>query len=341
MNTGKQTVEWLFHEQLKIDEKWALRTSNGFRWWADKNVQTVEVIRQMEGPDGEIGYLISVRTELLNSLELSDSALIKLNSFLMPFASMTGPVYDEQNKILSLCSLVRVYDAISQWMNPLISMAAVLQIGEARIVSIELAKMLNAKEALSGHPQHGMRPEPDEVAEFIETLIAPMGQQPSQWTPEEFQEVVDMYMSQPPALLGSAGGPGFTVEFPYGDQSSLCRARADEPHPRYGNGLLLYQSFPVMGKSDTDGAMLALSMNKIELTEEPFGYGFGSYTYRDGMIHFTSFLPNVLYRHGLLPNIFFTCANRAREMSIRLLDTDWDSTSFNPRSSSFGRMMDL
>ena len=141
MNTGKQTVEWLFHEQLKIDEKWAIRTSNGFRWWADKNVQTVEVIRQMEGPDGEIGYLISVRTELLNSLELSGSALIKLNSFLMPFASMTGPVYDEQNKILSLCSLVRVYDAISQWMNPLISMAAVLQIGEARIVSIELAKM--------------------------------------------------------------------------------------------------------------------------------------------------------------------------------------------------------
>ena len=131
MNTGKQTVEWLFYEQLKIDEKWAIRTSNGFRWWADNNVQTVEGIRQMEGPEGKIGYLIYVRTELLNSLELSDSALIQLHSLLMPFASMMGPVYDEENKIISLRSPVRVYDATSEWMNPLISMSAVLQIGEA------------------------------------------------------------------------------------------------------------------------------------------------------------------------------------------------------------------
>ena len=72
MNTGMKTIEWLFSEQLKVDDKWSVRTPNGFRWWADRNEQTVEVVGQETGPDGEIGYFVSVRTELLRSLHLGD-----------------------------------------------------------------------------------------------------------------------------------------------------------------------------------------------------------------------------------------------------------------------------
>ena len=322
MNTGMKTIEWLFNEQLKVDDKWSVRTPNGFRWWADKNEQTVEVIGQETGPDGDIGYLVSVRTELLRSVHLGDRELEGINALLMAFASMAGPVYDQEAKTLSLCSLVRVYDAISEWMNPVISVAAVLQIGEVRIIASELAKVIGAEQAFSGPPQHGMRPEPDEMAGIIATVITPMGRQPSRWSPAEFQDAVDRFMNQPPALLRSAGGAGFTVEFPYGDQSSLCQAMADQPHPRYGNGLFLLQSFPVKVTSDTDGVKLALSMNKIELTDRPFGYGFGSYAYRDSMLRFTAFLPNALYRPGLLPNIYFSCAQRAHEMSVRLAGND-------------------
>jgi hypothetical protein len=185
-----------------------------------------------------------------------------------------------------------------------------------------------------------MRPEPDEMAGIIATVITPMGRQPSRWSPAEFQDAVDRFMNQPPALLASAGGAGFTVEFPYGDRSSLCQAKADQPHPRYGNGLFLLQSFPVKAMSDTDAVKLALSMNKIELTERPFGYGFGSYAYKDSALHFTSFLPNAIYRPGMLPNIYFSCAQRAREMSVRLVGSDWTPTSFTLRRSALGRMTD-
>jgi hypothetical protein len=139
-------------------------------------------------------------------------------------------------------------------------------------------------------------------------------------------------------LLASAGGAGFTVEFPYGDRSSLCQANADQPHPRYGNGLFLLQSFPVKAMSDSDGVKLALSMNKVELTERPFGYGFGSYVYKDSALHFTSFLPNALYQAGMLPNIYFSCAQRAREMSVRLVGTDWTPTSFTTGRSAQNTM---
>ena len=171
--------------------------------------------------------------------------------------------------------------------------------------------------SVSGHPVNGFRTAPDELAEVVALVITPQGRGPSRWTPDEFQQTVDLYMDKPPSLGGSAGGLGLTVEFPYGAESSLCRMRSEERHPRYGNGLFLLQSFPVEGRSEADGIRLALSLNATELTDQPFGYGFGSYVYRDAMIHFAGFLPNALYRRGLLPSLYFACANRARAMSLR------------------------
>jgi hypothetical protein len=105
-------------------------------------------------------------------------------------------------------------------------------------------------------------------------------------------------------------------------------SKGDEPHPIYGNGLLLIQSFPVSDCSAIEGIRLALSLNNEELTQRPSGYGFGSYYYRDRMIHFTSFLPNAAYRTGLLPNLYFACAGRAKQMSVRLRNADWSQEGF-------------
>lgn len=338
MNTGQQSVEWLYHEQLKVDDEWAVRTPNGFKWWADKNAQTIEVVGEEIGPDGDIGYLISVRTDFLRNLELTDRSLAGINLLLMSFASMAGPVYDTRTRTLALCSLVRVHQGISAWINRLISVAAVLQIAEARIMAHEVAKTLDAQEAISGHPRNGMRPHPDEMAEAVASVIAPLGKQPSKWSAREFQDVVDNYMQQPPSLGASAGGLGCCVEFPYGDQSSLCRIKADQPHPRLGNGLFLLHSFPVSAMSDAEGARLALSLNATELAEKPSGYGFGSFAFGDGDVHFTSFIPNATYRPGMLPNLYFSCAQRAREMSLRLTNRDWNAESFDLRRSAIGRI---
>jgi len=318
MNTGGQTIEWLYHEQLKINDEWAIRTPKGFTWWADKNAQTIEVIGEETGPNGEIGYLISVRTEFLCNIELTDHSLTAINALLMVFAAMSGPVYDAGKRTLELCSLVRVHPGISPWMNSLLSVAAVMQIAEARIMANEAARVLGAQEAVTGHPERGIRQDPDPMVGVVAGLIVPMGKEPCKWSAKDFQDVVDQYMQQPPALGASADGPGCVAEFPYGEQSSLCLMRADQPHPRYGNGLFLLQSFPVGDMSDAEGARLALSLNREELTVKPTGYGFGSFVYRDRGVHFTGFLPNATYGTGLLPNIYFANANRAREMAVRL-----------------------
>lgn len=341
MTVGQMTIEWLYSEQLKVDPEWSERTSSGFKWWAHKQAQTIEVIGQERGPDGNIGYFISVRTDVLRSVTLSEQQRMALNDTIMPSASMAGLVYDERKETLSLASLVRVHDGIAQWMRPIISVAAILQLGEAHALAVDLAQEFDADAAESGPPGRPMREIPDEMAGAVDTVVRPLGGMPARWSPAEFTEAVRSYMNRPPALLGTDGGGGFTVEFPFGtDRSSLCTASANDRHALYGNGLTVVQSFPVHGKSPSEGSAIALSLNHTELTKKPFGYGFGSYIYRDGNVRFVSFYPNALYRPGLLPNLYFACAGRAHEMSIQLGGEDWTPKSFAPKRSAIGRLMD-
>jgi hypothetical protein len=323
MNAGEKTIDWLFREQLRVDPEWSIKLPTGFIWWADRHAQTIEMLGSETNEDGETAYLISTRTEMLRNLELTAGASAGINALLMCFASMAGPVFDEKTGTLSLCSLVRVHEPIREWMSGLISLASVLQIAEARILAPDLAKLFGAESAESGHPLNGQRPLPDELAEIVKNLIAPAGRQPCKWLSEEFEQVVNDYMRRPPCLLATNGSLGFTAEFPFGRESSLFRGTGREPHPRYGNGLLLLQLFRADDLSKEEGVRLALALNSSELTENPAGYGFGSYCYREGCVRFTSFLPNAAYRQGLLPNFYYAGASRACHLSILLNSANW------------------
>ena len=147
-------------------------------------------------------------------------------------------------------------------------------------------------------------------------LTAKAGAKPSLWTENEFQQAVGQYMQQL-SVLATADGEGLTVEVPYAESSSLCVLVGDVSHPRIGNGLLLLQSFPIEAASALEGRKLALELNAEALDSRPFGYGLGSYVSRDNLIHFTGFIPNVGYMNGLLPNLFFACAERAHAMAAR------------------------
>jgi hypothetical protein len=324
---GKETIEWLYHEQLKVDPEWSVWTEKGFRWWADKNAQTIEVIGEETGPDGDAGYLVSVRTEFLRDLDLNDESLVNINNYLMHASAMSGPVYDAESRTLSLCSLVRIYRHICDWMKPLISVAATMQIFEARTMGAAMAELLNAKEHISGHPEHGIRPEPDEMAFVVESLFATFGRMPCRWPESEFQNVVKRYMQKPPAYGAKSDGQLFSVAFPFGDERSRSEVSEDW-HPWYGNGILLQQDFPVTGPdgglTDAQGVRLALFQNRTELGEIPWGYGLGGYYYSDNRFVFRCFLPNVVYRPGFLPNLYFSSAFRAQQMALLLTGKDWD-----------------
>jgi hypothetical protein len=193
MNVGEQVVDWLFSTQLQVDEEWSVRTPTGFTWWADKNAQTIEIVAEETAPDGEIGYLVSVRTEMLRGVELTDAALAALNDGPMRRAAMSGPVYDIDARTVSLCALALVSADIAPWMRILLSAAAVLQIGEARSLGPALALSVGAQQAVSGHPHNGIRPAADQMA-FAARLFSEVGKAPCRWPEAEFRDAVAQYM---------------------------------------------------------------------------------------------------------------------------------------------------
>ena len=338
MNAGEQTLDWLYREQLQVDDQWAVRTERGFTWWADHNAQRIEILGEETGPDGEVGYLIGVRTEIVSDLALSEDALSDLNEGPMRCAALSGPVYDREAGTLSLCSLGRVHTEVSEWMGVLLGSAAVTQIAEARLLGPDMAEALGGRPSISGHPDNGLRPEPDEMI-FAVRVFVDEGRQPCRWPESAFGEAVNGFMRRPPSLGASGGGQGFTVEFPYGGKSSLCQVLGTSPHPLYGNGLMILQRFPFAVQSAAKGIELALTLNDTELTRNVTGYGFGSYVYDNDMVCFTGFVPNALHRQVVLPNLYFACAARARAMSVFLLDEDWGPESFSPDHSAIGRKL--
>ena len=339
MNAGEQVLDFLYATQLQVDDEWAVRTPTGFIWWAGYNAQIVEIIGEQTSPEGQTGYLISIRTEMVSDLDLTDDVLTDLNEGLMQAASMSGPVYDAERRTLSLCTLVRVHDEIVPWMKMLLSTAAILQLADVQFFAEEIAANHGGELAISGHPDSGIREHPDEMMYAAVRIFSEANREPLRLQESDFEGVVTQYMMQPPSVGASAGGMGLTVEFPFGDVSSLCQFFGDQDHPLHGNGLLIVQRFPYRAASVADGIRLALELNREYLTENTLSYGFGSYVYVDDMICFNGFIPNLLLRAGVVPSMYFSCANRAREMSGHLTGEDWDENSFSLDRSAVVRAM--
>lgn len=331
VNIAEETIDWLYREQLQIGEQWSYLLPTGFTWWADHYAQTVEFLGQETGPNGETGYRVGVRTELLREVDLTEAALETINGLPMRAASMAGPVYDASARMLDLWSMVRVTDDNGGWMRYLLSAAAVTQIAEARLLAPALAEAIGAVPATSGHPESGPRDVPGEMA-FAAATFALSGDEPCAWPEAEFVDAVSRYMNRPPEALARVEGYGVAVEFPFGDKTSLCRLAGDQPHPLYGNGLLVLQSFPVPAAErlgESGGIALALSLNAADLTREVTGYGLGSYSYDDGAVHFSGFVPNALHKPGLLQNLYASCAARAHAMAARFTEGRWDGDAYS------------
>ena len=322
LNIAEQTIDWIRTEHLQADEQWSYLLPTGFSWWADQYLQTVEFLCEETGPSGESGYLVCVRTELLRDLDLTDTALDEINALPMRCASLSGPVYDVPARRLDLWSLVRVTDDNGGWVRYLLGAAAVTQLAEARMLAPLLAQAVGARTATSEHPESGFRAVPDQMA-YAAGVFVKSGDQACAWTEAEFHEIGE----GDPATR--AAGLTVSVDFPFGEQTSQCRILGNQPHPLYGNGLLVLQEFPITAQSEADGVRLALSMNAADLTKQVTGYGLGSYAYADGAIHFSGFVPNALHRAGLLAGLVTSCAARAQTLEARFAEGTWDADAFS------------
>ncbi|MBP6333698.1 MAG: hypothetical protein KA342_09630, partial [Aminivibrio sp.] len=100
--------------------------------------------------------------------------------------------------------------------------------------------------------------------------------------------------------------------------------------------------FPVSGKKGEEERWIrkALSLNMPLLGSDPAGYGFGSYTYSDGMIVHAAFYPNTLYSPGLLLNLLLSCGARGMAMNRELAGVRGGENPFLLSRSAVERLME-
>ena len=346
MSPGIETLNWLHDEQLQVDPEWSVRTDREFTWWPHRFAQRIEIADSSETEDSGPLDLVRISTDVLDGVDLTEEGLRRLNALALPFASLAALVHDGEKKTLRLVSSAWIHEGNRGWIQPILSIAATLQLHEAEGHASGLARFLDGAAHHSGHPESGEREEPDEIAEVVERLIRPLGGGPSFWEDDEFADTCERYMQQPPCLLANAGGAGFTAEFPWGEVSSLLQVTAGDRHPSYGSGLLLRQRFPIGTEDEADLVSTALELNDAGVTGGAAdAYGFGSYCVDGGDLVFVAFYPNAVHRVGLIPNLYFTSAARARFASNIFLEDDWSDTwdgEGNCRAkSSLERMMDF
>jgi hypothetical protein len=80
--------------------------------------------------------------------------------------------------------------------------------------------------------------------------------------------------------------------------------------------------FDTIGDVHGEAGKLERLFRVLGYEKSPTGYGFGSYCHDAGCIHFTTFLPNAVYRPGLLPSFYYAAASRALAMSQMLEKPD-------------------
>ena len=113
-----------------------------------------------------------------------------------------------------------------------------------------------------------------------------------------------------PSVLSNASDGGLTAELPFygatpsilkvarggsGPETALFTASLKEAHPRYGSGCLMRLRLPL---SSLDGPAVN-DLNRAEAEGAPT-YGFGAWCVQDGTPVYALFLPNALYRPGLM-----------------------------------------
>jgi hypothetical protein len=279
--------------------------------------------------DGIFIYKLSAVTDLLRLVDPQAPALPERLAALNRFSSSYALTVDVAERRVRLCSSVVLHNQNADWIVRHFSALAIIQPIDAQIRARLWAEMLGGTPSESGHPGSGVRNEHDDMLNIIKDIYRPHGEKPSRWvTSNEFEQVSPLLVKG--GSFSTGGRSGLSAEVSFGNDSALITANGDAPHPQLGNGLLLLLHLPLT-LSPAIAARLAVELNSADANAA--GHLLGAWCsaeMRGGSIPvFASFIPNSLYRPGLLFNMILSLGVKARwarnEIAPYMEDDDLES----------------
>lgn len=303
-DVGPEVLRFIY-ESMRIDAEWSVAAPRRFEWWGHRLRQVVSTTPAVASAGIDICRL-SARTDVARAVALTDRLEEGLAALNMG-AAMNALVLDREERRLFLSCHMVVHREIVGWASRLFMSAVATQAAEAHLQAGPLSTLLGCEPDESAHPDSGFREEPDEMLTIAENLFAPEGRGPSRFPSSELDEIAAD--EEGPSVLSNASDGGLTAEFPFHGatpailragragcpQTALFTISVREEHPRYGSGCLMLLRLPL---TDLDGRA-ANDLNRAEADAGPT-YGFGAWCVEDGTPVNALFLPNAVYRPGLM-----------------------------------------
>lgn len=315
------------------------RGPKGFDWLPGSHLVSVRAVPfdlkdssylMLQGIGGadprENGVRLSVTTRLLVDFPIKSSRAVELLDAMAPMLSSTySLVYEPQSFIeasngadgpydLELFSSAYIDPNLAGWLPNLFAQLAIMQPIDAELRGYRLPEMLGG-----GQPafEDGRKHEElDDILEVADQIFAPAGARQSKWNGSDEFEAFAQIFGKTEGCFANGDPTGLTAEVPFGNGSALIQCWTDQAHPQLGNGLLVTLQLPNNLADEPDGGVAALNFFEARAwTEVP---NLGCWHTRDtgsarGKVPaHSTFIPNALYRPGLIQNFVLWEIGRAR-----------------------------
>lgn len=328
-DVGPEVVDFVF-SSMRIDGRWSIREPRGFTWWGHRLAQRIWADTSRSSLGDEI-VQVHAATSLLKGVPDAPRTRGQL-ALLNCYASLSALTWSpREGRVLLHCAATFHRENIGH-LKSLFLAAVGLQAADAHIKADGLARLLGGEVDVASHPESGEREQADEILDIIDRVFAPAGARPSPFTEMDFKAGEDM--NPRPWVMASSDATGLVGQFPFtgstpaglgnNTETALFTAAADQPHPQLGSGALLTLRVPVH-LSQEQAWDIAWTLNLLEMTEPGEAHLLGAWGVEPtppghpATLMFSSFLPAVVHKPGLIAAMVMVMAVRTRELADRYL----------------------
>jgi hypothetical protein len=293
---------------------------------ANKDDQSYQTLSIMGVEPRKGGVRLSVETKVVSDFPYDNpTACSRLNDLALSASAAYSLVYPpavffgmyEGMKApcdLSLFSSIYIDTNLAGWLPRFFATMAIIQPIHAEIHGDNLPGLLG--EGQSAFVQNHKRHIVDDILKVSEQIFLPAGVSSSKWLgSDEFKNFANSF-GNTEGCFANGDPTGLSAEIPFGQDSILIRCLTDHYHTELGNGLLVTMQLPFWADDNlVEAAPLLNFMESRSWTESP---QFGSWHFHPSSngaaptITHTTFVPNALYKQGLVQNFVFWEMARAR-----------------------------
>jgi hypothetical protein len=304
------------HERLQIDEQWSTWSDRGFAWIAHRLQQTVTTSRPMQ--DGEFTlFRLLADTPVVDAVSASEETIDRVLSDLNRYAFGSCYSFVPEERAIYATTSTWLHQDTAGWRAEVFGTYAIGQLCFAEVEADYLADQCDGRVAVRALGDFGHRSDPDDMLNVVDAVLSPQGHGPSRFANAfEFEAVADMVQRTETAATIGGSADGIALETTFGDYTALGMLLPEGRHRRLGAGLATRIHLPVPITSE-DGHRIAAMLNRHERVGGSFTAHSGAWCVDNAppaklAVTYRNFLPNVMYRGGLIMDASMGCVTRMR-----------------------------